>query len=290
MIRFGNDYAELAGIQYMGLAGISASCAKAVQRLLASVEKIDRAVLLTADQHHALLLNIGDDEFPEWIGIKAGFSSGYPGEGPRTLSETLALLMAFSVFVDEVQVDSSLLQRLDQSALTQKDVEYVTGPNRVIPRRWSDYMYEGEFDTNSRERAFRRLDAAMPWALLDPRLYDLASGFEDNPDHALMAGFRRLEEIVRSRIGKEASEAKVFANAFLGEKPMLTWKGIPTAERISRGNLFVGAYGAFRNPRAHKELDQDRATLLCEFQTLNLLFRLEAAAVEWLAGKTDADG
>jgi hypothetical protein len=188
-----------------------------------------------------------------------------------------------------VEVDASLLQRLDQSALTQKDLEFMTGPNRVVPRRWSDYMYEGEFEANSRERAIRRLGAAMPWALLDPRLYDFANSFEHNPDHALMAGFRRLEEIVRSRIGKDVSEAKVFANAFLGEKPILTWKGIPTAERISRGNLFVGAYGAFRNPRAHKELDQDRATLLCEFQTLNLLFRLEAAAVEWLAGKSDAE-
>ena len=85
---------------------------------------------------------------------------------------------------------------------------------------------------------------------------------------------------VKSRIGKDVSKGKVFANAFLSQKPMLTWKGIPTGERISRGNLFVGAYGAFRNSRTHKELDQDCATLLCEFQTLNLLFSLESTAVE----------
>lgn len=281
MIKFGNGNIEVAGIQYMGLAGLSAPCAKAVQRLLASDEKVARALLLSADGHHAFLLNIGDADFEEWVAIKSGFSSGYAGEGPRTLSETLALLQAFEIWVEEVEVDPQLLQRLDQSALTMKDLEFVTKAQPVRPRRWVDYMYEGDFGHAHRARAIRRLRPAMPWGLLDERLYDLAKSFDDNPDHALMAGFRRLEETVRTRIGKDVSEAKVFASAFQGEKPCLTWTGITTAERISRGNLFVGAYGAFRNPRAHRELDQDRETQLSEFITLNLLFRLEAEAIEF---------
>ena len=290
MIRFGSDYAELAGIQYMGLAGQSASCARAVQRLLASDEKVARALLLSVDAFHAFLLNIGDAEVEEWVAIKAGFSSGYQGEGPKTLSETLALLEAFDVWVEEVLVDQSLLQRLDQSALTIKDLEFATQTNPVRPRRWSDYVDLADFGHANRARAIRRLRPAMPWGLVDERLYDLAKSFESNSDHALMAGFRRLEELVRSRVGKDVSESKVFATAFLGERPFLTWKEVTTAERISRGNLFVGAYGAFRNPRAHKELAQDRETLLSEFQTLNLLFRLEATAIELTSAKNDADG
>ena len=290
MIRFGNDYAELAGIQYMGLAGISASCAKAVQRLLASGENVARALMLTSDGSHAFLLNIGEAEFEEWVAIKAGFSSGYAGEGPRTLSETLALLDAFDVSVEEVKVDSPMLQRLDQSALTIKDLELATLTGPVRPRRWADYINDVDLGHAKRARAIARLHPSMPWGLLDKRLFDLAKIFESNPDHSLMAGFRRLEEAVKSRIGKDVSESKVFAAAFLGEKPCLTWRGVTTAERISRGNLFVGAYGAFRNPRAHKELLQDRDTQLCEFQTLNLLFRLEAAAVESLATSGDSNG
>ena len=290
MSRWNNDYAELAGIQYMGLAGISASCAKAVQRLLAADEKISRALLLSEDGSHALLLGLGDAGYEEWVGIKSGFSSGYSGEGPRTLSETLALLEAFDIFVEEVAVDPSLLQRLDQSALTTKDLEFVTQTAPIRPRRLSDYLDEADFGYANRARAIQRLYPAMPWSVLDARLYDLARSFDSNPDHALMAGFRQLEETVRSRIGKDVSEAKVFAAAFLGEKPHLTWKGITTGERISRGNLFVGAYGAFRNPRAHKELLQDRGTQLCEFQTLNLLFRLESTAVEFVPAKEDAGG
>lgn len=97
MIRYGSDYPELAGIQYMGLSGISASCARAVQLLLASDEKVTMALplLLSASGSHAFLLNLGEADHEEWVAIKSGFSSGYSGEEPRTLSETLALLGAF---------------------------------------------------------------------------------------------------------------------------------------------------------------------------------------------------
>lgn len=113
----------------------------------------------------------------------------------------------------------------------------------------------------------------------DHRLKDLASRFDEDPDYALMAGFRHLEDLVRDRIGTDAAESKVFVQAFSGDKPKLVWPGISNAERIARSNLFVGAYGAFRNPRAHRELVQDKADQVCEFQTLNHLFRLEAKSV-----------
>lgn len=290
MIRFGNEYPELAGIQYFGLAGISASCAKAVQRLIASDEKVARALLLSAEGYHAFLLNLGDEECEEWVAIKTGFSSGYAGEGPRTLSETLALLEAFDVFVEEVAVQPALLQRLDRSALTSKDLEFATHANPVRPRRWADYMYEVDFGYANRSRAIGRLQAAMPWGVLDKRLYDLAKSFESNPDHALMAGFRRLEEAIRARLGdkqKEALDSKVFSIAFMGDAPMLEWKDLPKSERIARGNLFIGAYGAFRNPRAHRERDEDSRVQLSEFLTLNMLFQLESEAIPYEAPEED---
>lgn len=291
MIRIGSDYAELAGIQYMGLAGFSASCAKAIQRLVASGEKVSRALLLSSVGYHAFLLNMGDDECEEWVAIKAGFSSGYSGEGPRTLSETLALLEAFDVFVEEVAVDPSVLQRIDQSALTSKDLELVTRANPIRPRRWADYIYEVDFGYANRARAIGRLEPEMPWGLLDERLYDLARSFESNPDHALMAGFRRLEETVRTRLGdkqREALDSRVFSIAFMGDTPVLDWKDLPKPERIARGNLFINAYGAFRNPRAHRERDEDSRLQLSEFLTLNMLFQLESEAVPYEAPEEDS--
>lgn len=279
MIRLTGDYSELAGIQYMGRAGISASCLGAIRRLFVAGDHIESGLLLSANQSHAFLLNLGEQDHPEWVAIKSGFSSGYPGEGPRSLSEAIALLFSFGIYVNEVKVDRAVLQRLDQSALTRKDLNFIVSAHRIKAPEVAMYLYDEHLPASNKGRALRQLRAPIPWGVLDYRLFDLAGKFLEDPDHALMAGFRRLEDLVRTRIGTDASESKVFSLAFLGEKPLLTWTGLPNAERIARGNLFTGAYGAFRNPRAHRELSEDRASQICQLQTLNHLYRLEAEAV-----------
>lgn len=280
MIRLTGDYSELAGIQYMGGAGVSVCCLGAIRRLFKAGDKIERALLLTAENFHAFLLNLGDGEHQDWVAIKTGFSSGYGGEGPRSLSEALALLEAFNVPVEEVSVPPAMLQRIDLSALTQKDLAFIEAARPVRPRRLADYMSPEDWGSANHAKAMRLLEPAMPWGLLDSRLSDLADKFDHSPDHALMAGFRRLEEIVRGRLGEtEALDSKVFSIAFMGENPVLTWEDIPKSERIARGNLFLGAYGAFRNPRAHREREEDAAIQLCEFLTLNMLYRLESEAI-----------
>ena len=278
MIRFGEGYAELAGIQYMGCAGMSASCLHAIRRLFVAGDNVERAILVSADQHHAFLLNIGQADYPEWVAIKAGFSSGYSGEGPRSLSEAIALLFEFHVYVTEIEVKGDLLARLDQSALTARDLTTIIESPRVKADKVALYLYDAHLSPAHPGRSLQQLPAPIPWGVLDYRLRDLANKFNEDPDYALIAGFRRLEDIVRKRIGTDASESKVFSQAFLGESPKLSWPGIPVSERIARGNLFIGAYGAFRNPRAHREQLNDRDVLISEFQTLNHLYRLEAAA------------
>lgn len=282
------DYSELAGIQYMGVAGVSAWCLKAIRRLFKAGDSIERALLLSADGFHAFLLNLGEREHPDWVAIKAGFSSGYPGEGPKTLSEALALLEAFNVPVEELNVSPDMLQRIDQSALTQKDLTFIESARPIRPWRLADYVLPEDWGHANRALAFGQLEPAMPWGLLDARLLNLAEVFHTSPDHALMAGFRRLEEIVRGRLGDtEALDSKVFSIAFMSESPALTWKDIPKSERIARGNLFIGAYGAFRNPRAHREREEDAALQLSEFLTLNTLYRLESEAVPFEAPAED---
>lgn len=263
----------------MGRAGLSASCLIAIRRLFVAGDRIESGLLLSADQTHAFLLNMGEQEHPEWVAIKAGFSSGYSGEGPRSLSEALALLFSFGIYVNEVKVDRAILQRLDLSALTRKDLDFITSAHQVKATEVALYLYDEHLPLSDKGRALRQLRSPIPWGVLDFRLFDLAGKFEQDPDHALMAGFRRLEDLVRTRIGTDASESKVFSLAFLGEKPLLTWAGLPNSERIARGNLFTGAYGAFRNPRAHRELPEDHSSQICQLQTLNHLYRLEAEAV-----------
>jgi len=271
------DGRRLAGIQYMGLQGISRSCKRAVQRLLLSGEQITQATLLTAGQSHALLIQI---EPLETIAVKSGFSSGYSGEGPRTLSEVLRLLQSFSVELEEVEVSTPLMQRLDESALTQRDLDGIERAPPVRPLRWHKYIRADEDYEVVQPEMIISLPEVMPWALIDKRLALIALGFEANPDHALLLGFRKLEDIVRARLGQEVPEGRVMATAFAGDRSKLTWDKLPGGEHSSRGQLFTGAYGAFRNPRAHKLTQSPPGLALQEFLLLNLLYTLERTAID----------
>lgn len=70
--------------------------------------------------------------------------------------------------------------------------------------------------------------------------------------------------------------AKLFASAFGGDSPKLTWPDIDPGERQGRANLFIGSVTAHRNVRAHREaIEASRSDELSEFLLLNHLYRLE---------------
>lgn len=267
---------SLAGIQYSGLSGISRSCIDAVRRYIQFGDRIERVKILTAGQEHCLLLEL---ESVETIAIKSGFSSGYSGEGPRTFADVLLLLEAHKATIDEYRVPDALIQRLDDSALTLKDLEFIDSLEPVRPHRWHDYIYDIYGAIKNEHRIWGEFPEVMPWAIIDSRLIDLAKQFFEDPDRCILTGFRRLEDIIRKRLSSDEHSTKLFSLAFNSEKSRLTWEGIESSEQIGRANLFVGAYMAFRNPRAHKELG-DGPRALAEFLLLNELFILESKAIE----------
>lgn len=268
---------RLAGIQYVGLAGVSESCAQAVQRLLQYNDRITNAKLMTSDQEHGLLLTV--DEY-DYVAVKVGFTSGYSGEGPRALARVLELLLGHNIDVEEVRVGVEVLERVNLSALTEKDLQKISEAAPVRPTRIYDYIYEasGRVSGNP-EKYWNRFPPVIPLALVDSRLADLALTFWDAPGDALLKGFRRLEDTIRSRIQSDEHGSKLFAQAFQGSTPPLVWQDTQPSEAIGRSNLFTGAYMAHRNPRAHKELQDEALPLLSEFLLLNHLFLLESRAV-----------
>jgi hypothetical protein len=106
-------------------------------------------------------------------------------------------------------------------------------------------------------------------------LIDLALHFWENPDDKLLTGYRRLEGTIRERTRLNEHGTKLFAKAYAVSAPRLRWKDCSDGEMAGRANLFAGAFGAHRNPRAHKELKSNRVEQLSEFLLLNHLFRLE---------------
>lgn len=280
-------------LEYVGIAGSTAECQEAIERLLMSGADLRSALILTsldgANPDHAFLLTVGEHDE---IVVKSGFSSGYGGTGPKGFSAVLDLLHWHGVELDEVLVDADLMARLDGSSLTLADRETIGTAPRPRPKRLWDYLLLDR-DNHVRDRnPWKHRGLNVPMAIIDDRLAAIARDFWEDPDGLLFKGHRKLEETVRERAGITMEEATkgpsaTYAMAFNGETPRLTWPGISRSEQAGRTNIFVGAVSAFRNVRVHrtdKGSDEDR---LCELLLLNQLFRLEAAAVRTaFAGET----
>lgn len=266
-----------AGIEYVGIAGISKDCQDAVLRFIQFGTRITHVRILSAKSKHCLLLT---QEGGDQVAVKSGFATGYGGEGPRRFSYVLQILSSHGAEIIENDVPRSLLEKIDDSALTRSDLKRVKKMRHVRPSRWHDYVSERDFDWAREGTLWREeFPAVMPFALIDPRIMDLALDFWNGTDNSLLVGYRRLEDIVRDRTAIEQHGTKLFSQAFNPADGILTWEHVDDGERAGRMQLFTGTYGAHRNRRAHRELQTHSEELLAEFLLLNHLYRLERDAV-----------
>jgi hypothetical protein len=269
------DGPVLAGIEYYGVAGSSIDCQLAVVRLLQGGVPLERARILTAGNTHCLILTL---EVGDLIAVKSGFSSGYGGTGPACFSIALQLLSEHHVEIDEWVADQTLITRLDESALTTDDIESITTGKALRPSRWPEYVLDRHRKQSADGTLWQEFPPLIPFSIIDGRIMDLAIKFWNDPDSNLMRGYRRLEDIIRERTGLTESNTKLFSRVFTGKDAALTWTVQDESEKNGRYNLFTGAYMAYRNPRAHREVP--RSELLSEFLLLNHLYKLEREAVQ----------
>ena len=276
---FRNLY-SFAGIQYRGEPGITSSCLQALIELIHAGVNIRRSCLLTVDNSHALLLHTS---VYDSIVLKSGFGSGYPGEGSRGLADALYLLDRHCEEIDEFYVEQAFMDRLDASCLLVKDIELLGASQPIRPQRWHEYIYD-RYGPGGPEnsRLARLFPTSIPFSILDPRLVDLAIRFEAEPDHVILKGYRRLEDQIRSRVGgSNESSSKLMSETFIGKKGAgspLYWPDMHATEQFGRAQLFIAAFQAFRNHRAHSEKEDHLEDDLREFLILNQLFVLESKA------------
>lgn len=130
------DYKRLAGIQYLGEPGVSQHCRKAVMDLVQGGHVLVEAKLLTYrtaySASHCLLIRSNYDVL---YAVKSGFASGYPGEGPRTLSYVLELLRLVCDDINEYMVSPALIERVDHSCLYLSDIDQLESARYVRPQR-----------------------------------------------------------------------------------------------------------------------------------------------------------
>lgn len=273
----GRKHESLAAIEYHGSAGATQECVDAVMRLIQFNNEITKARILTWSNRHCFLLSVNGGDL---VAIKSGFASGYLGEGPSGLSYVLLLLEAHGVEIEEHKVRRDLMLRLDSSCLTRADLDRLELDRPLKPSRWYEYIDDRERNLEKEGEIWREFPLIIPFAIIDRRIVDLAKSFWDNPDEKLLTGYRRLEDLVRKRTGLDEHGYKLFSKAFSGPESELIWKGLNSAEQAGRASLFTAAYQAFRNPRAHKEMQYDSRDVLAEFLHLNHLYRLEYGATK----------
>lgn len=273
--------------QYMGVPGSTMCCVEALVGLLGESRGVSRAWLFSASSDngcgdHCFLV---ETRFQDKIFIKSGFTSGYSGTGPTGLSNAIQALLLAEVEVDEFEVDGDFITRVDQCSMTPSDLDKVLERHPVRPKRIYDYIKEEPgFRKDYNFKKIRHIyPMEIPLRIVEERIVDLAIRFRTDQDGALQQAFRRLEGCVRSRTGlKHEVGAKLFSRAFLGDNPPLCWEGLDPAAVIGRAELFKSVFLAYRNRRAHIELDHNDDIAFREFMLVNELFWLESEAIEVL--------
>lgn len=264
--------------QYHGSSRTTQSCLDALTRMLASSVQPAKVLLLTSKGRHGFYLDVDE---PEPVFIRAGFTSGYSGEGPAGLALALHLFRQFDADVEEVVVPEKLLDDVDSGSLLEADLEFILGADLVRPIRIYDYMHDGLQGRLGAESAMPRLfPCVIPWAIVDRRIADLAARMSIEPDYAVLEAYRRLEQGIRTRCGLALGihGVQVFKQAFRGSGALLTWPGLAPSEVEGRAQMFEAAFMAHRNPRAHREVGGGAQKAYREFYILNELFLLEAEA------------
>jgi len=272
---------DLAKIQYHGEAGISNSCLKAIIRLIQFGDQIKEVKLLTFQNKHCFLLSVGMEN--DYIAIKSGFTSGYRGTGPRALSYALQLFGEYVSWIGEYDISSEIFDRIDNSCLLYSDIDKIKNLESVSSNTIEYTIGYKSSDKKENHNALRdEFPRIVPLRFVDFRIADLALKIKDEPDSTLMSAYRRLEGLIRKRTGLEGDVigAKLFTKAFRGENAPLYWNNIEPAEREGRASMFEGIYMAFRNRRAHRELELSLDEEIREFLLVNELFLLESQAID----------
>ena len=269
---------ESAEIEYHGIRGDSLACRDAVFRLVQYGTKITDARILTSGQSHSLLLSIN---FGDLVAIKSGFASGYGGSGPTTFSEVLGVLHAAGAKIDEYEVDSDVIKRINETALTTEDIRNINSLRAISPQRWRDYVLNEHLTDHEIDAQWHRFPQVIPFAVIDRRIVDLAISFWEGPDDALMKGYRRLEDIIRKRADSEEYGSDLLTKEFSRKSGKLKWTHVSGRVHAGRLDLMTGIFRSYRNVRAHRDSENSNdADLLAEFLLLNHLYRLESEATK----------
>ena len=123
---------EPGDIQYMGISGYSASCLDAVEKIVTDKRPPKKLTLVSTlwrpeptspslpGYHLFLVWNW--NRVPLTV-VHSGFKTGYTGEGPRSFSLALCMILSENIEVTSVEYEMSTFAAVDKRRVTEEMIE-----------------------------------------------------------------------------------------------------------------------------------------------------------------------
>ena len=136
------------------------------------------------------------------------------------------------------------------------------------------------------EREFRRVVreyALMPESYVHPlivkRSFELLS--DGHFESAVLQAFKQIETLIRREIGASAEEVgvKLLRKAFHPTDGPLTDMNLPRAEQEAFSNYISGAFGYYKNPCSHRDVDMDFVSAFDRIVVASDLLKIVDSAV-----------
>lgn len=155
-------------------------------------------------------------------------------------------------------------------------VKYKASPTphidiRQFQRGYDDEGEEVYFPTKKGfqvpERAFRKVVkeyALMPESYVHPRIVRKCFELLNSGHHesAVLQAFKTIETSIRDKINAQPEDIgiKLIRKAFHSETGPLTDLALPVAEREAFCHYIAGAFGYYKNPCSHRDVEMDFIT------------------------------
>ena len=252
-------------IQYMGIPGHSKACLLAVDTIVNSELPPERASVVTWEKDR--YTSEGEHLFLFWdwnsvplTVVHSGFASGYPGEGPRSFSEALCMIWDRQIPANKIYSDKGIFNTIERRGLTAQLIDWLRSfEHSPSDPSWMEGMLNSHLDLVESGQFWQlKHSSKLVFDFLDPEIIQRCrSTFENNPEAAVSAAYKVVEERLRTLVGtgQELFGARLVKQTLDPNSGVLTDMNLQRGEREGMFQLFDGAMKIGRNPRSHRFLD-----------------------------------
>ena len=275
-------------VQYMGLAGMARPSLLAVDAIVNSQHPPRKASVVTwmanpKDRQGKHLFLFWDWNEVDLTVVQSGFTSGYDGEGPRSYSQALCMILDRGISTNEIRVAETAFNAIEHRRMTTELAERLRSADDT-PAEWLWISVWDRHETEVDDQTFwKTFHSPKPdFDFLDPELSKRCrSLWPSHAETAVFEAFRIVEERLRALVG-ESSEGedpligeKLITRALNPKNGILIDTSLTSSEREGLYLMFKGAYQFVRNPRAHRIVEENDSQLAVELlYHADLLLRL----------------